>query len=159
MTGNYDHPKLEKSYVGRLLLPLQAIPGSIKTMAVILFEDDKAADLSPAALARPVSTIPCGGYRLDELIHTLDLPVIHAPRSYLCGTVPTGSPETVSDDKTDFHLLLNGRLVPAIATLRYLQDWLANTEPGVLFQEDTLLAAQSYPPAHSNNGTFLLRHF
>lgn len=110
-------------------------------MAVILFEDDKAADLSPAALARPVSTIPCGGYRLDELIHALDLPVIHAPRSYLCGVVPTGSPETVSGEKIDFHLLLNGRLVPAIATLRYLQDWLTNTEPGVLFQEDTLLAA------------------
>ena len=110
-------------------------------MRVILFEDKKAAGLSPASLARPVSMIPCGGFRLDEMIQSLGLPVTHAPRPYLCGVVETVNSATLTSGTDDFYLLVNGRLVPAIATLDSLQEWVANPEPGVIFQEDTLLAA------------------
>ena len=110
-------------------------------MGVILFEDKKTAGLSPASLARPVSMIPCGGYRLGEMIQSLGLPITHAPRPYLRGVVETVNSATLAGETDDFHLLVNGRLVPAIATLDSLQEWVANPEPGVIFQEDTLLAA------------------
>ena len=140
LTGNYDHPKLEKSGVRRLFYSCRQ-PRANQTMSVILFEDGKTAKLSPAASARPAATIPCAGYRLDELLAALDLPVIHAPRPHLRNSVPTGNTKTWSQQKNDFHLLLNGRIVPNIDSLRYLQEWIKDCNPGAIFQEETLLAA------------------
>jgi len=108
-------------------------------MGVILFEDAKVAGLSPAALARPAAMIPCGGYRLADLVEELGLPVHHAPRPHLRGVVSTVCSEPPQE--ADFHLLLNGRLVPSVASLRHLQDWLAQAEPAAVFQHETLVAA------------------
>ena len=118
-----------------------AIPQPIKTMRVILFEDQKAADLYPASLARPTAMIPCGGYRLEELVQFLDLPVIHAPRHYLRGIGPAVDLQRLAHEGDDYHLFINGRIVPNQVTLEHLKKWVAMPEPGIVAEHDALLAA------------------
>ena len=110
-------------------------------MRVILFEDQKAADLHPASLARPTATIPCGGYRLEELVQFLDSPVIHAPRPYLRGIVPAVDRQMLAHEGNDYHLFINGRIVPNQVALEHLKKWVATPEPGIVAEHDTLLAA------------------
>ena len=110
-------------------------------MGIILFEDAKVADLSPATLARPASTIPCGGYRLAQLVETLGERILHATRPHLRGIVRNVCGETICCEEADLHLILNGRCVPSMGTLQSLRDWLAAAEPGRVVQEDVLVAA------------------
>ena len=110
-------------------------------MRVILFEDQKAADLHPASLARPTATIPCGGYRLEELVQFLDVPVTHAPRPYLRGVIPAVDREILVHEGDDYYLFINGRIVPSQVTLEHLKEWVAMPEPGIVVEHDILLAA------------------
>ena len=113
-------------------------------MRSILFEDRKIKDLYPACLARPAAMISCGGYRLEEIIQSLNLPTIHVPRPHLSGTIPevdrhVSSGVDKSDD--DYLLFINGRIVPNQNNLEHLQKWVSTAEPGIVTDQETILAA------------------
>ena len=83
-------------------------------MRSILFEDRKIKDLYPACLARPAAMISCGGYRLEEIIQSLNLPTIHVPRPHLSGTIPevdrhvSSGVDKSDDDYLLFYNFING---------------------------------------------------
>ncbi|MEE2780862.1 MAG: putative sugar nucleotidyl transferase [Planctomycetota bacterium] len=110
-------------------------------MGIILFEDGKVADLAPATLTRPAAMIPCGGYQLAELVQSLGVPLLHATRPHLRGTVPNVCGESIHFEDSEFVLILNARCVPSIGTLRALAEWWATKEVGRVIHEGTLVAA------------------
>ena len=99
------------------------VPEFFETMGIILFEDAKVADLDPATLARPAAMIPCGGYQLAELVQSLGVPLLHATRPHLRGTVPNVCGESIDFECAELVLILNSRCVPSIGPLRALAEW------------------------------------
>lgn len=104
-------------------------------MAVILFEDELAAQLEPVTLGRPAFAISCGSLRLVDLAAKLEQPVAAVVRSHLSGLVAEDYPgfrcptEPVSGEPA---LWVNARAVPSAATLAALRSLLAGGRPGAV---------------------------
>ncbi|MBL9124852.1 MAG: hypothetical protein JNG90_14540, partial [Planctomycetaceae bacterium] len=44
-------------------------------MSVFLFEDERAVELYPVSISKPIFTIHCGSYSLAELVEFWDEPI------------------------------------------------------------------------------------
>lgn len=110
-------------------------------MTLILFEDARAAKLSPAALARPASYIQCGGYQLLDLLEELQLPVRQIVRPHLEAIVAADTNAEPEPPTEGFTLFINARLVPSAHFLPALQAWCDNPQPGIVRCGESIAAA------------------
>jgi glucose-1-phosphate thymidylyltransferase len=110
-------------------------------MGLVLFEDSHASQLSPAALARPVSCIQCGGYRLLDLLEELQLPARQLVRPHLRAIVAADTDIDPTPPAEDFTLFLNARLVPSAHLLPALQSWCNDPQMGVVRSGESIAAA------------------
>ncbi len=112
-------------------------------MSIVLFEDERVAQLDPAALGKPAFAISCGSYRLADLAVMLAGPVGVRVRPHLA--------EIVAADYADFRagdgdgrsatLWVNARAVPSMDTLQTLRSLLAAGKPGIVASGESIAAA------------------
>lgn len=129
-------------------------------MELVLFEDQRVAELAPITWLRPAYAISCGGYRLLDLIGTLQLPVYGSVRSSLIETQQldygwrNGDYPLLDDGNL---LLINARLVPTVELLGPLQQLLDRREPGFFAAVDGSLAL-GVLPAEMGRAIDILRY-
>lgn len=110
-------------------------------MTVILFEDERVAQLHPATLGRPAFSLLCGGYRLLELAARLGQPVRATVRPHLENVLREDAPDLLRVDRIEPPVLLvNARLVPRVGAIRRLQELVAAGQPFTLRSGDALAA-------------------
>ena len=110
-------------------------------MGIILFEDSRTPQLSPATLARPASCIQCGGYRLLDLLEELQLPARQIVRPHLGAIVAADTTADPGPPAEGFTLFINARLVPSAHFLPALQAWCNNPQPGIVRCDESIAAA------------------
>ncbi|HTU26459.1 MAG TPA: putative sugar nucleotidyl transferase [Pirellulales bacterium] len=107
-------------------------------MQIVVFEDERVADLAPITLARPAFAISCGSRRLVDLLAELGPPVHAVVRTHLKALVTADFPElaTVSDNLAAARpgptLWVNARLVPSRAAAQQLAQLIAAGRPGAI---------------------------
>ena len=114
-------------------------------MILVLFEDDRVADLYPITLGRAAYAITCGSYRLIDIAARLCPKPRGVVRPHL-STIERLNHASIGDplpDKAETIVLLNARLVPSMATLDALEAWLDGDQPGRAEAGGTLLADTS----------------
>ncbi|HWA97054.1 MAG TPA: putative sugar nucleotidyl transferase [Pirellulales bacterium] len=111
-------------------------------MQVVVFEDDRAAQLFPVTTGRPACAISCGSFQLTELLATLG--AVHlVVRPHLVPLLEAdgwnvGLPKPSASAST---LVVNARLVPSAANLAVLRELVAARRPGAVRQGNHLVAA------------------
>ena len=119
-------------------------------MTVILFEDERVADLYPATLGRPAFSLSCGGYRLLELAARLG-PVRAVVRSHLADVLCEDAPELLSTAPIAPPVLaINARLVPRVSSIERLADLLLRGEPCIVRHGESIAAMLSTDPLPSS---------
>jgi glucose-1-phosphate thymidylyltransferase len=120
-------------------------------MSILLFEDDRVADLYPASVSRPAFTISCGSFRLIDLVADLGRPIRWLVRPHLreIQQADYGHLGARASPDSPLILLVNGAVVPSIATLHELQRLLNAAEAGVVRLADQRIAAAVLPASHA----------
>ncbi len=87
-------------------------------MQIVLFEDDRAAQLEPLAAAEPAFAICCGSYRLVYLLRDLG-PICTIVRKHLRAVEAASYPDRVPPEKLPAGpvLFVNARLAPSVSVL------------------------------------------
>lgn len=114
-------------------------------MSVVLFEDERAVDLYPISVSKPVFAIQCGSYSLAELVETWGTPASCWVRPHLRAVVR-------ADRESWFRpgplpaptLLMNAAVVPAADLLARIRTWHDEGRPGIV-QTDGRVAAAILP--------------
>jgi glucose-1-phosphate thymidylyltransferase len=116
-------------------------------MAIVLFEDERVAQLDPMAVGKPAFAISCGGYRLVDISVELNQPVRARVRRHLTAIVEADFPEFQGDyDEPQMPTLwINARLVPSVGVLDQLRSLLAAGRPGIV-RTDTAISAALLAP-------------
>lgn len=120
-------------------------------MRIVLFEDERVAQLDPAAVGKPAFTIHCGGYRLVDLVANLNGPVAARVRPHLLALVAADFPELVTDaaaasqtagaTSDAAQLWINARLVPSTKVLAELRRLIDPAQGGVVRTGESVAAA------------------
>jgi glucose-1-phosphate thymidylyltransferase len=125
-------------------------------MPLVVFEDPDVTRLYPVTTGRPAFAITCGGYRLIDLLASVDPSVTAVVRPHLSAvleadfpTVRVGSPGPM--DSSTAVLLVNARAVPSVAVLEVLRDLFRAGRTGVVRTGERVAAAlvppQMLPPS------------
>ena len=111
-------------------------------MRIVLFEDDKVAQLFPLTLMRPAYTIRCGSQALIDWALEWGACVRGQVRPYLAdwqlAHCPSFCGQTEGRDRT---LLVNSRVAPTSQNFRQLTALTNQSEDGILTHEGRLVAA------------------
>lgn len=119
-------------------------------MNIVVFEDDKVANLYPITVGRPAMAITCGGSRLIDQLAVIGRPVLAIVRPYLTQLVEADFPPvTVANDwpadvfgGNDSPLLyVNARLVPSVAARERLAALAKSEQPGIVRAGSAVAAA------------------
>ena len=123
-------------------------------MRIVVFEDKQVLRLYPMAIARPAYAISCGSYRLVDWLRGLNCPLSGIVRPYLQAIQDNDFPDfqPVVPTRDETVLFLNARLVPSHSTYLLLLKLQQLNLPGVLRQDDRVVAAIR----HVHAGTQLL---
>jgi glucose-1-phosphate thymidylyltransferase len=122
-------------------------------MRIVLFEDERVSQLDPAAVGKPAFTIHSGGYRLVDLVLTLNFPVAARVRPHLAALVAADFPELAATEQpagteaSGARLWINARLVPSIKVLAELRRVADRGQSGVVRVGDSVAAAVLPPGA------------
>jgi glucose-1-phosphate thymidylyltransferase len=111
-------------------------------MQVVVYEDELVAQLAPVTLSRPAYTISCGSFRLAELLKPLGT-VRCLVREYLWEIEKAYGRQILSSGLTEAGptLLVNARLVPAVATIRVLRELLQAEREAIVVSGNRIAAA------------------
>src|SRR5665213_2003094 len=103
-------------------------------MAIVLFEDQRVAQLDPMAVGKPAFAISCGGYRLIDIAAELNQPVRAIVRPHLRVILAEDFPELLEgrDEPDQPTLWINARLVPSAEVLERLRLLLTEGRAGVV---------------------------
>ncbi len=120
-------------------------------MQLIVFEDEQVARLHPLTLGRPAYAIGCGSYRLIDWLARLAADTGATLRSVV-------RPHLAAIQQLDFPqidggkpaaelpaLLINARLVPAVAALATLRKLIDSASTAAVYHEKQLAAAMIAP--------------
>lgn len=111
-------------------------------MSVFLFEDERAVELYPVSISKPIFTIHCGSYSLAELVEFWDEPISCWVRPHLRAVL--------RDDKGEWFrhaplpgpvLLLNAATVPSAELLNRIRQCVQRGEVGCVRTNGRLAAA------------------
>jgi len=137
-------------------------------MTVVLFEDERVADLYPIAIGRPAFHISCGGYRLADVVARLGSGVRRIVRPHLRAVLEA---DTVAFPWMQQRaggpvLLVNARMVPSAQVEGRLRALAAAEAPTVVRRDGQLVAAvlppdTAVPPEDTSPEELeaYLRHF
>lgn len=113
-------------------------------MQLLVFEDDKVADLAPISTARPAYAITCASYRLIDWLRSIGQPIVGAVRPHLR---PLQSLDFDVADATEWNpgndslLVVNARVVPSPSVAAVLRNLTASSAPGAIRCNGQLAAA------------------
>jgi glucose-1-phosphate thymidylyltransferase len=131
-------------------------------MPLVVFEDADVAQLYPISTGRPAFAITCGGYRLIELLETLDAPTSAVVRPHLGSVIEAdfpalnvgpprrGGPDAAHgsqpiSDAQKAHLFVNARVVPSAASRDTLKQIYHAARAGIV-ESGRSVAAALLPP-------------
>ncbi len=112
-------------------------------MSIVLFEDERVAQLDPVAVGKPAFAISCGSYRLADLVAELNAPVHARVRPHLSVIAAADFPGFHAgpvDPKTQA-LWINARAVPSIQSLELLRGLMAAGQSGIVQSGGTVSVA------------------
>lgn len=125
------------------------IPGSCDTinMNLLVFEDERVAQLHPATTGRPAFAITIAGYCLADWLRELGGPVTSWVRPHLRALLALDAPEFVGslDPAREWTLLINARAVPSVATLGILRGLRDSGQPCCVWGSGEGIAAAVVP--------------
>lgn len=115
-------------------------------MAILVFEDSAACRLHPITTGRPAFAITCGGYRLIDMLHTLQKTVSAVARPHLASVLEADFPSLhvgslPSADGNGPHLMVNARAVPSVEVRDVLREVIRAGRPGVVRTGEHIAAA------------------
>lgn len=112
-------------------------------MNILVFEDARAPQMYPMALARPMYAISCGSYRLVDWLSQPGVPVYGVVRSHLLEIQQADFPAVQSDacPSDEPALLVNARAVPSASNWQCLQKMVREGRPSVVFHDGDVAAA------------------
>jgi glucose-1-phosphate thymidylyltransferase len=118
-------------------------------MAIVLFEDQRVAQLDPMAVGKPAFAISCGGYRLIDIAAELNQPVRAIVRPHLRVILAEDFPELLEgrDEPDQPTLWINARLVPSAEVLERLRLLLTEGRAGVVLSGASTAAVLLAPGA------------
>ncbi len=117
-------------------------------MQIVVFEDERVADLYPITIGRPAYTILCGSFRLVDWLEQLGAPCVSLVREHLIEIQRRDFAFLAAPPVDATHvptLLLNARLVPSCSTMASVQQLIQDARPGIV-RESKSLAAALLPP-------------
>lgn len=112
-------------------------------MSIILFEDDRVAQLYPITIGRPAFAISCGTWRLVDLLAGLGAPIRWVVRPHLRDSVDAdyGALRRIAPSATDAELLVNAAVVPSVESRRVIAELVERGEPGIVRSGERIAAA------------------
>lgn len=120
-------------------------------MRIVLFEDERVAQLYPVTIGRPAFAITCGSYRLLDHVADLGHAVHVIVRSHLKALVEAdghtaGLPAAAGNEGL---LFINARLVPSVAIMAQVRALLHAAREGAIRQKDGSIAVAFVSPGTS----------
>ncbi len=112
-------------------------------MRIVLFEDQRVAQLDPAAVGKPAFAITCGANRLIEVVAPLGTSLAARVRPHLAELVAADYPHLQTNGAApgDAQLWINARLVPSIPAIDTLQRLATLEKPGIVQAGGAVAAA------------------
>ncbi|MCE9603657.1 MAG: glucose-1-phosphate thymidylyltransferase [Planctomycetia bacterium] len=118
-------------------------------MTIVLFEDDKVAQLYPISVGRPAAAISCAGFTLIELLRSFGEQPSFLLRSHLQATALADG--LISESPADGQplrataneplVLVNARLVPSVAVVEAVLKLARAGKPGLVVSGDSIALA------------------
>ncbi len=121
-------------------------------MNILLWEDQRVAELYPITLGRPAYAISCASFRLADWASRLEGDIASAVRPHLNSIQRLDFSQfaTRLDSSRDWTLMLNSRAVPSLSNFNRIKTLASRTEAGQpLFIRDSIgaIAAAVLPTA------------
>jgi glucose-1-phosphate thymidylyltransferase len=100
-------------------------------MNIVLFEDQRVAELYPVTIGKPAYAISCGSYRLLDLVRDLGDQLHGHVRRHLAAFRQLEPPPSPAEEKHAAETAyVNARLVPSVDIAKTLRRLLSSGQPG-----------------------------
>ena len=111
-------------------------------MSVYLFEDERAVELYPISISKPIFTIHCGSYSLAEIVEFWGVPISCWVRPHLRAVLRADQEQWFGTARLPAPvLLLNAATVPAVDLLEKVRKLYERGKAGVVRTNGRLAAA------------------